>query len=75
MNKIIFAFFAATMTAFAALAPASAGPTRLDANITQTVIKFQNELRADAGTPCRVERRWRYDYAGKPYVKKVRVCA
>ncbi|MDB5522896.1 MAG: hypothetical protein JWM58_659 [Rhizobium sp.] len=76
MDKIIFAVLAVSVTAFAALAPASAGPTRLDVDPGKMAIRSQDGLRADVAPPqCRVKRSWSYDYAGKPYLKKVRVCA
>jgi hypothetical protein len=77
MYKILFAVFAASATAFAALVPADASST--DHNVlsgNNSVVHVRDNLRAETLTPpCWVKRSWKYDYAGKPYLKKIRICA
>jgi hypothetical protein len=76
MYRILFAVLAASGTAFAALAPADAGSTDHaflgDNNLSRLSYSAQAETLTP---PCWVKRSWKYDYAGKPYLKKIRICA
>jgi hypothetical protein len=76
MYKILFAVFAAGAVAFAALAPANANSTDHDVVGGNNVVRIRGGWRTEALTPpCWVKRSWKYDYSGKPYLKKVRICA
>jgi hypothetical protein len=76
MDKFFLAVIATAGTAFAALAPAGAFTTDLADRQPKAVIRARTAWRADGAVPgCRVEMRWKRDYAGQLYLKKVRVCA
>ena len=76
MYKVLFAIIAAATTAFAALAPAAANSVDVRFIHRSNVIHVRDGSRADMQTPpCWVKRSWGYDYSGKPYLKKTRVCA
>jgi hypothetical protein len=74
MYRILFAVLAAGGTAFAALAPADASDHSFFGG--DNIVRIGDGWRAEAPlSPCWVKRSWKYDYAGKPYLKKVRICA
>jgi hypothetical protein len=73
MDKLLFAILASAGAAFAALAPAGADP--LVASKGARVVRIHDGRMADASAPaCRIEMRWKRDYSGRPYLKKVRIC-
>jgi hypothetical protein len=75
MDKFILAMIAAAGTAFAALAPAGAFTTDPVDRDGKAVVTLRTAWRANNAAPgCRVEMRWKRDYAGQPYLKKVRIC-
>jgi len=76
MYKILFAVLAAGATAFAALAPADASSTDHSFVGSKNVVRIRDGWRTEAlAPPCWVKKSWKYDYAGQPYLKKVRICA
>lgn len=76
MDKFFLAAIAAAGTAFAALAPAGAFTTDLADRSAKAAVSARTSWRLNSAAPgCRVEMRWKRDYAGQPYLKKVRICA
>jgi hypothetical protein len=76
MDKIFFAILAASITAFAMLAPAHAGAFKPGFARGPNVIRIDDNWHARVLTPaCWTKRMLKYDYAGNLYLKKVRVCA
>lgn len=76
MDKLFLAVIAAAGIGFAALAPAGAFTTHLADRQAQAAVIVRTAWRADSAVAgCRVEMRWKRDYAGQLYLKKVRVCA
>jgi hypothetical protein len=76
MYRILFAVLAMSGTAFAALAPADASSTDHSFLGDNKLVRIRDGSQAEMLVPpCWVKRSWKYDYSGKPYLKKVRICA
>jgi len=71
MEKILLAMVAAAGAAFAALASADLG-----AAAGTHLASVNDGWWADAvAQSCRIDKRWRRDYGGQLYLRKVRICA
>jgi hypothetical protein len=78
MNTASLVGLAALVTAFAAISPAEPDAKKDRAGSGHDVIRFGEGWRAaqdDAAPDCWLKGTWKRDYSGKPYLKKVRVCA
>jgi hypothetical protein len=76
MYKVLFGIVVAGTTAFAAFDATNASSVAIGSNEGNHLIRIGNGWHAEILTPsCWVQRSWKYDYSGKPYLKKVRVCA
>lgn len=76
MDRFLFAILAAAGTAFAALAPAVANSVDPGLEKSDGVAEVRGDWQtAISPQGCRVEISWKYDYSGKPYLKKIRICA
>ena len=76
MKKVIFAAFAAAIACGAMIAPTQAGTTVMHVIKSQSwFVVGDGFLHNGDGRGCEIRMSWTHDYAGKPYLKKVRVCA
>jgi uncharacterized membrane protein len=76
MRIVAMAALAAAVVGAAAMAPASAGSMKAHIEKTGRVVRVDSGWRPNSATQgCILKRVWKVDYAGNPYLKKVRVCA
>jgi hypothetical protein len=74
MNKILIMVLASAGTAFAALVSADARSVEVLPAGDETVASNQPSWRP-VSSACHIEMRWKHDYSGQPYLRKVRICA
>jgi hypothetical protein len=75
MRIVAMAALAAAVVGAAAMAPASAGSMKMNIQKTGRVVHIDSGWRPNSiATGCMLKRIWKVDYAGNPYLKKVRVC-
>jgi len=76
MRIVTIAALGCTAAALIAMAPALASSIKPHFDQVGSLVRVDNGWRTNpADTGCVLKRTWKIDYAGKPYLKKVRVCA
>jgi hypothetical protein len=76
MRIVSIVAFAGLATAVIAMAPAVAGSIQPHLQRTSRLVGIDPGWRANSvAGGCTLKRIWKVDYAGNPYLKKVRVCA
>lgn len=75
MRIVTMAAIAISIVAGATLAPAVASSFGPADNQIPTVVRIADGWNTSSTPTCRLKRSWGQDYSGKPYLRKVRVCA
>ncbi|MBL0371678.1 hypothetical protein JJB09_06530 [Rhizobium sp. KVB221] len=75
MRIVTMAAIATSIVAGAAFAPAVASSYGPANDQLPAVVRIADEWNTSSTPTCRLKRSWGQDYSGKPYLRKVRVCA